>query len=765
MGLWILRWTGKTKSEWDFSNVITGLLKQDWIVTAWEVLIAERHETNIESRPNFQWDRKSDGCLELLLDLQRGHCNDTAELLESSAEDRPRELVETAYRLGIATSPSQHISTPLCPNDSESMANVNINRSALSPPKPEETIYKSEQALLADYTSSEDDSCEDDSSSDEEGDDSSSSPRKTSAVPKSPGWLRQIVSPLEKQLLNSVLNEALKLRFDGISGVRSHAGSDEITNSGSSSAGGSGSEEGGRDGGNLKRGMTGDSSPKGRDDNGANKDDPNKRQKRQSRSSVGTDFSQENLACPFYKRNPDLYRDKRSCPGPGWPSVSRLKFHLYKHHVRPIQCARCWETFEEESVHTEHQRALERCPVREKKLALGFDREQEKKLRSKRRGKDIKTEEDRWRHVYRILFPDDDEASIPSPYYILFTDSKQQKADTPNSDQQFEDFDRFYKRELPRHLQTILARHLQSQPEPVKEFLTSFLDESLPECTEELYHKWQRAQSQLPSTPAMSAPEHNVSILGAPTGLPSAPSTTLHLRTDVTEARLDPFYVPPPAASNPTSLGEIRWQEPAAHGRSGWSDSAYFSSESTHGQTEQNDGNDGNDGSRSSQVGCGSSGEPPGSAASTFSSMYQPMTHHGDYTDLSGIEYVPQIAKPEQLHSAAAEIDTRSAPVPYLPMPEGSAQSQGTFGKLQEIGSFGDHDNETYNGLQAFPKFPVQYHPTNNGTQGIDALPAEAIEQQSFTLLFDQTNLFPDHNTDWLPDFDEKKGGDFSPKQ
>jgi len=31
------------------------------------------------------------------------------------------------------------------------------------------------------------------------------------------------------------------------------------------------------------------------------------------------------FACPFFKRNPEKYRDSRSCTGPGWATVRRTK--------------------------------------------------------------------------------------------------------------------------------------------------------------------------------------------------------------------------------------------------------------------------------------------------------------------------------------------------------------------------------------------------------------------------------------------------------
>lgn len=206
---------------------------------------------------------------------------------------------------------------------------MNLNNSDTVKPKVEETQAKNEAILLADYTSSEDDSCEEDSSSDEDQDyDSSFSLKNTPMVSRNSKLLKQMMSPLQKKLVNSVLNEALKLRFDGIPGITSHAGSDQTSNSASSSAAGSGYSEAGRDGGGRKRGTAGEPPSRGGGDNGTSKDDPNKRQRRHSRVLVGAGPIRTNLACPYYKRNPDMYRDKQSCPGPGWPSVSRLKYEI-----------------------------------------------------------------------------------------------------------------------------------------------------------------------------------------------------------------------------------------------------------------------------------------------------------------------------------------------------------------------------------------------------------------------------------------------------
>ncbi len=47
-------------------------------------------------------------------------------------------------------------------------------------------------------------------------------------------------------------------------------------------------------------------------------------------------------------------------------------------------------------------------------LHEGFTKDQEKRLRSRKKTNADMTDEDKWREIYMILFPDDEHA-IPSP--------------------------------------------------------------------------------------------------------------------------------------------------------------------------------------------------------------------------------------------------------------------------------------------------------------------------------------------------------------
>ena len=53
--------------------------------------------------------------------------------------------------------------------------------------------------------------------------------------------------------------------------------------------------------------------------------------------------------------------------------------------------------------------------MRSKVQRDGFNKDQETKLRSKKRSRIPLTEEEKWKAVWQILFPNDTEDDIPSP--------------------------------------------------------------------------------------------------------------------------------------------------------------------------------------------------------------------------------------------------------------------------------------------------------------------------------------------------------------
>jgi len=67
-----------------------------------------------------------------------------------------------------------------------------------------------------------------------------------------------------------------------------------------------------------------------RDDEDDDSDDERQHKKPKLKDS---DSETQRLACLYFKRNPSLYRHWRSCPGPGWRTVHRVKCDFVFSHV------------------------------------------------------------------------------------------------------------------------------------------------------------------------------------------------------------------------------------------------------------------------------------------------------------------------------------------------------------------------------------------------------------------------------------------------
>lgn len=121
------------------------------------------------------------------------------------------------------------------------------------------------------------------------------------------------------------------------------------------------------------------------------------------------------FACPYYQRHPNQRPSSTSCAYPGFPTIFRVKEHLYKkHRALDTKCPRCLETFDTEDALQDHQRARDACELQQARQPSGFSKDQERQLRSRKRSPGCMSEEEKWLEVYRILFPQDTDK--PTPY-------------------------------------------------------------------------------------------------------------------------------------------------------------------------------------------------------------------------------------------------------------------------------------------------------------------------------------------------------------
>lgn len=134
------------------------------------------------------------------------------------------------------------------------------------------------------------------------------------------------------------------------------------------------------------------------------------------------DDTRPKFACPFYQYDPQKFKEHRTCLGPGWTEVHRVKEHLKRRHrLPPHQCNRCLRPFVDEDQLKAHQRKEKPCPIKDPKtvpkdLAAGFDGKKWDQLQRRLK----KTDEEKWKEWYCILFEVDASSSeIPSPYHDI----------------------------------------------------------------------------------------------------------------------------------------------------------------------------------------------------------------------------------------------------------------------------------------------------------------------------------------------------------
>lgn len=184
--------------------------------------------------------------------------------------------------------------------------------------------------------------------------------------------------------------------------------------SGASSISYQGNRKSSQSSGNKRKTRTEGSPPPDDDDDYG----PNKRRRGSAATTADSSDSGVRFACPFYKHDPDKYRNRRTCPGPGWPTVHRMKEHLYRSHAQPIFCPICYETCKSDKELLNHVR-LQQCQRSAPQQIEGIDRETIYTLR--KRTTALRLEDDKWRDVYHVLFPNVPTADIPSPCMLLIS--------------------------------------------------------------------------------------------------------------------------------------------------------------------------------------------------------------------------------------------------------------------------------------------------------------------------------------------------------
>ncbi|KAF1967345.1 hypothetical protein BU23DRAFT_602909 [Bimuria novae-zelandiae CBS 107.79] len=197
-------------------------------------------------------------------------------------------------------------------------------------------------------------------------------------------------------------------------------------------------------------------------------DDASKRRRVSVTTTTEDSETGPRFACPFFKHDPNRYRHRRTCGGPGWPTVHRMKEHLYRSHAQPIFCPRCYTMFDLDADFSAHIRGNP-CQISAPQPIEGIDRKTFESL--KKRSPALRLEEDKWRDAYQLLFPDVAAADIPSPYY---------DSDSPTEES------RRFRRELLERVRQELFATAEREPGPVEQRLLLQVASIIRRCENEL---------------------------------------------------------------------------------------------------------------------------------------------------------------------------------------------------------------------------------------------------------------------------------------
>ncbi|KAI1359619.1 hypothetical protein F5Y08DRAFT_344484 [Xylaria arbuscula] len=252
-----------------------------------------------------------------------------------------------------------------------------------------------------------------------------------------------------------------------------------------------------------------------RDDDGFENDDSDELSPPEDGEIKGNKKETLRFACPYLKYNPSKYQ---RCRGPGWLDVHRVKEHLYRKHRQPkFKCMRCCEHFDSEQPYVNHQRAPVPCQLRDPEPIEGFNADQEKQLKSRKKKDHIVTEADKWRAVFHILFPDVKTKEIPSPFY----EHEQSSGPTaPSHEAIATEIEEYILREFPPRLHQKLAaefdRDLQVGERRVKSGFVEITKVIIAELFQE--YRQQAFQQRAASTMAQgpNSPENHVDPSVAP---------------------------------------------------------------------------------------------------------------------------------------------------------------------------------------------------------------------------------------------------------
>jgi hypothetical protein len=216
-------------------------------------------------------------------------------------------------------------------------------------------------------------------------------------------------------LLRELLDHNLLDATDGFGGTNTFAsggtGSSTSRSFASSSVSSQTPAKGKRSRGDGRNPSGGDGDGDGDGDHSDDEDDG--RPKKKGGRGFPDRFPQRRLKCPFYQRHPDKYT-KAACRGSGFVDMAKLKDHIKRVHTQPLRCSRCWLEMESDDAYSEHLQQESICRKATEPLEDRIRPQLLKRLEFKKAPySNAHNVGEKWKMLYKVLFPSDD--IVPSP--------------------------------------------------------------------------------------------------------------------------------------------------------------------------------------------------------------------------------------------------------------------------------------------------------------------------------------------------------------
>ncbi|EPE26352.1 hypothetical protein GLAREA_02264 [Glarea lozoyensis ATCC 20868] len=197
------------------------------------------------------------------------------------------------------------------------------------------------------------------------------------------------------------------------------------------------------------------------------------------------------FACPFRKHDNSTYNiyTHRVCALSNWQTIARVKEHIYRCHQTPPHCKRCWATFKNQQQLDTHITVASEdiCEVKVGTAPEGITAEIERQLRSRKKAHPNQSEEDRWRDIYKILFPNHE---IPSPYFeAVHTEGPS----SPDS-RELSNYEDYIRRELPRLVRSNIESVVRHETQPLEAALIGNLVSIIQDCQDRVFRSYRETQ-------------------------------------------------------------------------------------------------------------------------------------------------------------------------------------------------------------------------------------------------------------------------------